>query len=269
MRTLCLTNNLPPLKSINIDNPLDQFVRIQYGVSEEGLVTLRNIVESIAGFNDDDSMPDLDPGENSDEENDGADSNDDDEKNDSDNSAKKCETSPGRCENEINKNQQNINSEQSSDEPMKRKSPEAGGSLQNKTSTGIDTDVENPKRMKMNKSPRKTESAPSTSTYSAGDLWERVSTISSSSLPQEDSNSWVSSMDADIDENIEPRNRGVYNSLLSDDSGDESDSSSESAKQMKFSFINDRKENELSKLLKVEIDSLPIPNPLKVFLNYY
>lgn len=37
---------------------------------------------------------------------------------------------------------------------------------------------------------------------------------------------------------------------------------------MGYRFVTDRKENEFSKLLKVEINSLPIPNPLKVYLNY-
>lgn len=267
MHTICTTNNVPPLKNV-VANPLDHFIRIQYGVSGEG----GHILRSIARFNDDDldAISDDEEEENNDHESIDeyySDDNEDDANNDGDNSSKKRENE---------RNQSLQNKEQASDDSMKRKLSEAGGSVQNETSTETGTDVENPKRMKMNKSPRKTESAPSTSSHSPSDLWETISTDSSassvSSYLQADSLSWVSSLDGERDENIEPGGRNFYNSLLSHDSSDEDDSSEserQNEQQMKkFSFINQRQENELSKLLKGKIDSLPIPTPLKVFLNY-
>lgn len=151
---------------------------------------------------------------------------------------------------------------ETSDESTKRKSVEAGSSVQNESLV----EEENPKRMRMNLSSNRIEGQPSTSSDGGSDLWETMSSHSSrsSSTPVD--------TDANNDTNVFPTHRlgGLYQSLFEPDlSEEESDTSSEDARDLiNYKFAGDSKENKLSTLLKVKIDLLPIPVSLKRFLNY-
>lgn len=255
---------------LNLNDPLTRFFHIQYGVSAEELVSLRDIVHTFVGLNE--VMSDDELNEDS-EENDDNDDDDEVDHNLDDENDESTENVPDPSE------QSSV--DLISDESTKRKLPEAGSSVQNvvQTETETETETENPKRMKMNLSTQGTASVPSTSS-TASELWETISTTNtsrSSMLQQhEDSESWVSSMEID-DEDVEGEDDYVIGHFgnyepFSDDyysENSDSDTDSETSREIvMYRFISERKENKLSKLLKVKIDSLPIPIPLKFFLNY-
>lgn len=240
MRTKCQIKSYAGNQLNYEEDALTQFVRVQYGVSDEGLISLRNIINTFAGSEN--AISDI--SSESEEEF--------EEDSDSD-------SYPDSVDDETV-----VQSEQASDESAKRKSLEAGSSEQRKTPI----DQENPKRMRMETTPQNVESVPSTSSPSGSDLWETISESSESSAV--DSESWVSSVDNNV-RHIEAADGimgVVYDSLFNNDS-DESDSEHSHAEEsLQYHFIVERQENKLSQLLKVKIDLLPVPNVLKVYLNY-
>lgn len=235
MRTKC-NLLINPDKHFGNNESFSQFYHIQYGGDRAGLIRVQSIIDT-----DDEFMDEMD--------------NDD----------------SGDNEDEVDEEDEGENgiAEVMSDESSKRKSPEAGCSNQYKTSTEAD----NPKRMRMNSS---TQSVPSTSSHTNSDLWETISTDTtrSSMLNNDDSASWVSSIDSEEYEgfgNARDHLNGVYHSFFSnlDESTNESEADSEAAQDLiKYRFINDYRYNELSKRLKETINSLSIPTRLKLFLNY-
>lgn len=263
------TNEVIP----DIDDPLSAISHMQYGVTGEELASLRNIVQTFVGLDDvmsddDDDLDDLD--------NDNDVNNDDNDVNNDDN------------ENELEQDDQGAD-ESPTEETIKRKLPETGSAEQKKPIS-----KENSKRMKMNLSTLSSASAPSTSSHSNSDLWETVSTAGtsrSSVIHNDDSESWISSVEDNLDENngsddddsdddeeetdivLRACSHILFDQFSDDDdinsAGVDSDTDSEASRNaIMFSFKTERKENELSKKIKSQIDSLPLPGPLKRFLNY-
>jgi len=263
MRTKCKPTKSYDQKFFSSEDPLSQFVRIQYGANDRGMVSLRNIVDTFAGL--DEAISDLGSTsgneaieEDNDDNNSGDNDDDDDDGDDADyvdyveekNTSEQCDKGlPKKTESD-----------------SKRKSSEAGCSEQNKT---LPDKPENTKRMRMNTSSSTvTNLLNSQSTNSSSDFWETMS--SDSSEPDDDddlddSDSWVSSEENDHDDEF----GGIYNSLFNNEDNYDSDTDSEVARELiLYRFLNERKENELSKLLKGKIDLLPVPAMLKLFLNY-
>lgn len=238
MRTKCNLVINPENNFGPDDDPFTEFVRIEYGGNGEGIISLQNIVDTFASLN----------GSASDETS----VTDDTDDNPTD-------TIDGEEENDTDEN------------PSKRKSPEPGCSNQYE----MLTETENPKRMRMNST---VESVPSTSSsHTSSEIWETVSndTSESSELNNDDSASLISSIDSDEREGFETAREhylnGVYHSLFNnlDDSTNDSEVDSEAARDLvKYRFISNYINNELSKRLKDTIYSLIIPTPLKHFLNY-
>uniref|UniRef100_A0A2S2P9Q9 Protein-L-isoaspartate O-methyltransferase domain-containing protein 1 n=1 Tax=Schizaphis graminum TaxID=13262 RepID=A0A2S2P9Q9_SCHGA len=262
MRTKCKPDKSYDQKFFNTDDPLGQFVRLQYGTTEEGMVSLRNIVDTFAGL--DEAISDVGSTSGTEanrEDNDGDNnSDDDDDEDDNDNEEKNTSEERDKC----------LHKKVKLD--TKRKSSEAGCSKQNRTLPGR---PKNTKRMKMNTSSTVKDHNNSESTNSTSDLWDTMSSMSSDSWSDDDDDdddSWLS-LSTENNDNNSTRNRnfdGIYNSLFDGcDSSHESDSESEAARDLVlYRFLSERKDNELSKLLKVKIDLLPIPILLKLFLNY-
>ncbi|XP_022164021.1 protein-L-isoaspartate O-methyltransferase domain-containing protein 2-like [Myzus persicae] len=253
IRTKCKPSKSYDDKFFNSD-PLSQFVRIQYGATEGGMVSLRNIVDTFAGL--DEAISDLgstSENEAVDEDNNGNDRDDDEEKNTSEQRDKSL---PKKTESDA-----------------KRKSSEAGCSEQNKTSPGK---PENTKRMRMNTSSSTAKSfLNSQSTNSGSSLWDTLSSDSSDSDDSDDGRNlidpeWLASMRNNAPNGLRHDDfGGIYNSLFNGDNIHDSDTESDIARELVlYRFLNERKENELSKFLKGKIDKLPIPAMLKQFLNY-
>lgn len=247
MRTKCQFKSYTGNNLNNEEDPFTQFVRIQYGVSEEGLISLRNIVNTFAGMED--AISDISS-----------------ESEEEDDDISQSDESDSSIYPESIDDETVVQNEQASDDSVKRKSLESGSSEQSKTSI----DPENPKRMKMESTPQNVESLPSTSSPSESDLWETISQTSESSSVDIDSDSWISSADnngrhIDATDGI----MGVvYNSLFNNDS-DESESDEIHARDsLLYHFTVERQNNKLSQLLKVKIDLLPVPNSMKLYLNY-
>jgi len=92
------------------------------------------------------------------------------------------------------------------------------------------------------------------SSNSSSDSWETVSNDSSESVDEENNHNGED---------------GIYNTLVDGEIDYGSDTDSEVAREfIKYRFLSNRKENELSKLLKIKINLLPVPAMLKVFLNH-
>jgi len=256
MRTKCKPNTSYDDNFFNT-NSLGQIVRLQYGPTEtnRGMITLRNIVETFAGLDEALSDGGSTSGnetieEDNDDDNNGDDGDGDEEKN----TSEQCDKS--------------LHQKTESKEDTKRKSSEAGCSDQNKT---LAENPENTKRMKMNTPSTVKHFLNSQSTTCSNDLWETISSDSSEpddDLNLNDSDSWVSSEENDHNGLRHDDFGGIYNSLFNDGVHD-SDTDSEIARELLlYRFLSERKENELSKLLKSKIDLLPIPSMLKQFLNY-
>ncbi|XP_050435906.1 uncharacterized protein LOC126842794 [Adelges cooleyi] len=280
MRTKCTEKNdtddnehmLPHFNNENFGDPLTQFVRLRFGGSEEGLASFRNIVDTLVGLEDMSETPSISEDDDDDDENDDDDDVDDD--NDDDEEDFPVEDSVGYeelaeaiCEAEEEVEESNIieSPERQSDDSTKRKSPEAEVSDASK----VQAEVENPKRIKLNSSTSTNSNEPSTSSHNTSDMWETVSTESSHrSLHNEDSGaSWFSSV-ANDDGEEEDNFSFINNDRYSDDSDSDSDSESK-VDTILYSFKSDCKENPWSKMLKDKINDLPIPVPLKHFLNYH
>jgi len=264
MQTKCKPDKSYDQKFFNTDDPLGQFVRLQYGATEEGMVSLRNIVDTFAGL--DEAISDVGSTSETEanrEDNDGDNNSDDDDDDDDD-------------EEDDDDNEEKNTSEQRDKFlhkkvklDTKRKSSEAGCSKQNRTLPGR---PKNSKRMRMNTSSTVKNHNNSQSSNSTSDLlWDTMSSDSSSDDGDDDSLSWLSTEDNDDNRTRNRHFGGMYNSLFDgdDNSSHESDSESEAARDLVlYRFLSERKDNELSKLLKVKIDLLPIPILLKLFLNY-
>jgi len=164
----------------------------------------------------------------------------------------------------------------SADESIKRKSQDhAEGSEPNTASAA----TKYSKRMKMDSASQNSESESSTSPEVGSDSWTTLSTdpeVLVSDLSGEDEeyinddygdDSYDSDDDIDY-EGFNNMSRVVNSFLCNGRPDDEAELCVPDKEQWAYRFATDRKENELSKLLKVEIDSLPIPNPLKLYLNY-
>jgi len=260
MRTKCQPDKSYDQKFFSLDDPSGHFVRVQYGATGNGLVNLRSIVDTFAGL--DEAISDVGStsdteanGGNNDGDNSSVYDDDDDDDEDGDDNNEEKNTSK-QCDKRLLKKVES---------DTKRKSSEAGCSEQNKTLPGK---PENTKRMKMNTSSAVKNLENSLSTDSTSD-----SSIFSD-LPSDDddgdSESWVSTDDND-DSPMQNRNfGGMYNSLFHGDSShDSSDSDCEAARDLElYRFLGERKDNQLSQLLKVNIDKLPVPILLKQFLNY-
>lgn len=263
MRTKCKPTKSYDQKFFNSGDPLSEFVRIQYGANDRGMVSLRNIVDTFAGL--DEAISDLGStsgneaiDEDNDDDNSGENDDDDDEDDvdyvEEKNTSEQCDKSlPKKTESET-----------------KRKSSEAGCSEQNKT---LPEKPENTKRMRMSTSTSTvTNFLNSQSANSSSDFWETMSSDSSEPDNDEDENldgsdSWVSS--EENDHNDDDEFGGIYNSLVNGEDDYDSDTDSDVARELiLYRFLSERKENELSKLLKVKIDLLPVPAMLKLFLNY-
>lgn len=152
--------------------------------------------------------------------------------------------------------EQSTNFSQTTYESAKRKLEEPGGYEQNYTSTKTG----NPKRMKMLS--QNSEDVPSTSSQFDSGLCQSIPSTSITSMFQcsEGSN------DNDFNEK-----RMKYASICisdSDDSDVYDDDVVNDFKQEKYNFIFEYNKNKLSQLLKAKIDLLPLPNPIKCFLNY-
>jgi len=249
---------------INYDNKIlnsdtiGEIVRLQYrniDPSRSGGVTLRNIVDTFTTL--DEAISDLSSsseneifGENNDDNDDDHDDHDGDEEN-----------------NTSLQSDKNLHEKTESD--TKRKSSEAGCSEQNIT---FPEESEFIKRMKMNTPPAVQHFLSSQS--SSSDLWETVSTSDSSMSSDDhdynDSDSLVSSGIDDPNDSSTDEFGRIYNSVFNrDDIDDSDDTNSEVARELLlYRFLSERKENELSKLLKSKIDLLPVPAMLKKFLNY-
>jgi len=260
MRTKCKPTKSYDQKFFSSEDPLSQFVRIQYGANERGMISLRNIVDTFAGLDEAISDTGSTSGnEDIDEDNvddNSGDNDDDDDEDDVDyveekNTSEQCDESlPKKTESDT-----------------KRKSSEAGCSEQNKT---LPEKPENTKRMKMNTSTStETNHLNSQSTNSSRNFWETMSGASSEPDDDDldDSDSWVSS--EENDNNDDDEFGGIYNSLVNGEDNYDSDTDSEVARELiLYRFLSERKENELSKLLKGKIDLLPVPAMLKLYLNY-
>lgn len=262
-RTKCiLKTNSEENQRINTQEQLVQLIRVQCGLNAddrrlnvEGLIGLRSLFETFSRLDEtmsDDtnsvSDNDLNDSLNSLEELDvGSDSDD------SFSEYRKSFTLPGH-------------QEKLSDETTKRKSPEAGCSESPRTMEK----TENSKRMKMNLSSSQSSSDDSTSTYSdVSDAWDTCSSTSSNSSFTTN-NSFLPT--AEVVEQIcegEETANDVFEDYENETCSSDSDDQEPPDDLDMYKFISDCKENELSKLLKDKIDSLPIPVPLKKFLNYY
>lgn len=174
---------------------------------------------------------------------------------------------------EVNRLEQNIpcpTLTEPSDELTKRKSPEVGGVDQIKTAAEVD----NAKRIKLYSSERTDGSMPSTSS----DSWETMSISSIASYQDSDSEILDSSVDNDeVDEEIADNyhlEQGLQ--LIFGEPVDlhvvdnETQISSEGARDLiTYGFMSYSNVNELSIRMKKEIDSLPIPAPIRNYLNYF
>lgn len=262
MRTKCKPTKSYDQKFFNNEDPVNQFVRVQYGAADRGMVSLRNIVDTFAGL--DEAISDL----GSTSGNEAIEEDNDDDSSDDDNDAAAAAApapAPARAPapyyivngEKRKKSAKSLLKKTESD--AKRKSSEAGCSEQNKT---LPEKPESTKRMRMNtSSSTATNLLNSQSTNSSGDFWETMSSESSES--DDDSDSWVISDDDDEDFG------GMYNSLFNEEDNYDSDTDSEVARELiLYRFLSERRENELSKLLKVKIDLLPVPALIKLFLNY-
>ncbi|XP_060857352.1 protein-L-isoaspartate O-methyltransferase domain-containing protein 2-like [Metopolophium dirhodum] len=134
----------------------------------------------------------------------------------------------------------------------KRKASEAECSEQNKT---LPEKPENTKRKRMNSLSSTVKNLSSNhSTNSCDDFLETMSNDSSES---------------DDEENDQNGEDGFYNALVDDHVKFTCYYSNEFTRELiKYGFLSNRKENNLSKLLKFKINLLPLPAMLKVFLNY-
>jgi len=68
--------------------------------------------------------------------------------------------------------------------------------------------------------------------------------------------------------NESPESSDFDDDLVDDEIDDDSDTAYEATYRYKYRFLSNRKENEMSKLLKDKINLLPLPAMLKMFLNY-
>jgi len=259
MRIKCKPENDYDKTIFDADDSSGQFVRVQYGATEDGLVNLQSIVDTFAGL--DEAISDVGStseteinGGNNDGDNNSDSDNDDNDNNEVKNTSKHCDKRL------IKK----IESE------AKRKSSEAGCSEQNKI---LPEKPENTKRMKMNTSVavNNLKNSPSTDSTSNSSI---LSDSPSDNDEDEhgDSESWVST---DDDSFMQNRHfGGIYNSLFHGSSRGNNHASSdindcEAARELEFyRFYIERKDNRLSQLLRTKIDMLPVPALLKRFLNY-
>lgn len=252
MWTKCKPDKRYGQKFFTLNDPSSQFIRLQCGATGDGLVNLQSIVDTFAGL--DEAISDV--GSTSETEVNGGNNGDNNSDNDDDNNEVK--NTSKQCDKRLLKKVES---------DSKRKSSEAGCSEQNKTLPGK---PENTKRMKMNTSSTVEifENSLSTDNISMSSIMFS----DSSSSDDDDSESWVSTDDDNDDSPIPNGNFGrVYNSLFHGDSSHDSsdDSDCEAARDSElYCFLNERKDNQLSQLLKIHIDKLPIPVLLKRFLNY-
>jgi len=155
-----------------------------------------------------------------------------------------------------------------SDGSTKRKSLEA--------EKNVSTDEENQKKMKMNISSQNTENNPSTLSHSASgsecsSLHSEIEFVSHSnhniSLEYEPSDRLMQDIQSSI---VRGQSLGgLYRTMFDDSSEEESEEDSEVIRDSyTYIFISERAQNELSILLKRQINLLPIPEPVKKFLNY-
>lgn len=228
----------------NPQEQLVQLIRVQYGISEEGLLGLQNLFDTFSRLEDaisedSDSVPDDELNESLSHEEELVDS---DDSNDSYNDY----TLP-------------VLQGPLSDETTKRKSPEAGCSEPNRTTE----ETENSKRMKLNSSSSKNSvNEASTSAQSdTSDAWETTSNTSNTSRSSLLSETSLLSTDANF--------HNFFKNYESAHCSSNTNNKEVSSDLNDYKFVIDCKENKLSKLLKDKIDSLPIPVPLKNFLNYY
>ncbi|XP_060873644.1 protein-L-isoaspartate O-methyltransferase domain-containing protein 1-like [Metopolophium dirhodum] len=148
---------------------------------------------------------------------------------------------------------------------QKRKSLEAGCSEQNKT---LPENLETTKKMRMNTlSSTVTNLLNSEFTNSSySKHFRRMSITSSDSSDFDDSDSDSCELS---DENTHNGDDKGYWWLPHRDIYYYSNNVSEEARELiLYRFLGERRENELSKLLKVKIDQLQVPAKLKLFLNY-
>lgn len=257
MRTKCKTNSNYDDKFFNTQS-LSQIARLQYGIeANRGMISLGNLVDAFAGLDEaiSDGGSTSGGNESIEEDNDDDDNGDDGDGNKEKNTSEQCDKS--------------LHQKTESKEDTKRKSSEAGCSDQNKT---LAENPENTKRMKMNTPSTVNNFLNSQSTTSSNELWETMSSDSSEpddDFNLDDSDNWVSSEDNDHN-GLRHDDLGgvVYNSLFNDGVHDSDTDSEVSRDFVLYRFLSERKENELSKLMKGKIDLLPIPAMLKQFLNY-
>jgi len=270
MRTKCKPTKTYDQKFLSSEDPLSQFVRIQYGASDRGMVSLRNIIDTFAGL--DEAISDL----GSTSENEAI-----EEDNDNNNSGNDDEDDHDSVVEEENDNSNNSNNDDDEDDHVveeestsqlldkcvlkktesdtKRKSSEAGCSEENKTSP------ENTKRMRMNTPSSVLANLLNGQPTHSGDFCES-SDSSESDDDLNDSDNWMSSEENDHNDDDFS---GIYNSLVNGEDNYDSDTDSEVASELiLYRFLSERKDNEFSKLLKGKIDLLPVPTMLKLFLNY-
>lgn len=255
MRTKCQRKSYVDIRNINHEDPLAQFIHIQYGINEIGTFNIRNIFDLFADLSDaisdsdsESDYGDIMPGLESESE--------------STEGTERLREEIA-CLQEINR--------EFTDESTKRKSQNDSCSEQSVSST--ETTTENPKRMKLDSlSSQNIESVSSSTSSSSGssESWETLSTSDSSMslLPNnffdDDSESWVS-----VDDIINREDREQDDDSSSNDEEIMGFSDPEEAREWSmYNFKNEHTENELSILLKIEINSLQIPVPLKRFLNY-
>lgn len=243
------------------NDQLARFVRLQYDVSNEGLNSIRNIVESFTGV--DEALSETES--TSDEE------LIDDE----------VDIDGERLENHDLESLHELATAAHVEEPAKRKSLEAGSSVQNKIET--ETNTENPKRMKMDSSIHEIEDLSSVS--SPSDLWETISTDTSvpndvarldTTIEEEDDEENDDNDDDDDDDEIDDyrledriHRIRMLNTIIEETTDSDDSNDSEAVREIsKYQFISDRRENKLSVLLMAKIELLPLPKSLKIFLNY-
>jgi hypothetical protein len=245
----------------NPQEQLVQLIRVQCGLNVEdrrlnveGLVGLRSLFETFSRL--DETMSD------------DTNSVPDNELNESLNSMDELDVSTDSNDSfcEYRKSVLLDHHEKLSDETSKRKSPEAGCSESSRTME----ETENSKRMKMNlaSTPSCADDSSALTFSDASDLWDTYSSTSESSLASNDS--FLPATEIIEQMYAEEETFSDFFEHYQNITRNNANNGGESSNELdKFKFIRDCKENELSKLLKDKIDSLPIPVPLKHFLNYY
>lgn len=257
MRTKCQKKSYVDTRNISYEDPIAQFIQIQYGINEIGTFNIHNIFDLFAnhllsdGLSDSESELEYD----------------DMVASVLGSEAESSEEESEPCSEEL----ACLQHIELSDESTKRKSQDNNCSEQQSVSSA-ETTTENPKRMKLDSlSSQNNESVSPSSSNNSSESWETLSTTDSSVSSSlchtcdDDSVSWPSCLDMIREEDHDGSSSNDEDNLGNNDH----DCTEEEVGEWDMcNFNSNYKENELSKQLKIQIDSLEIPIPLKRFLNY-